>query len=455
MDGDMALKVAVIGSGPSGFYAAEALIERDRNAVVDVFDRLPTPYGLVRSGVAPDHQKIKRVQLVFDSIARSDRVNFLGNVAIGVDVTIEELSRYYHCIVLATGATSPRPLGIPGTELAGVHSAFDFVGWYNGNPVQRDLAFDFSGESAVVVGHGNVALDVCRILAFSADHLRTTDIAHHAFEAMKSSRLRQISLIGRRGPAQAKFSPAELKALGDLEGWNIEVRGLEAAIDRGGPVESRPASDDQRRNIEILHRLQARPSDANGRRLIIRFLESPVAMVGAGHIEAVRLVQNTLSDPAQSQTLSEESCDLMFYSAGFLGTVVPGVPFCGSTGVIPNYSGRVVGDGGETIPGLYVVGWIKRGASGTIGTNRGDSNATVDAVLADQAALAQRDLEPRSTLIRLLESRTEIIVFDDWLNIDAAESALGSLRGKPREKFTRVREMLDCAKSRRIPRRSC
>ncbi|MGH8431817.1 MAG: FAD-dependent oxidoreductase, partial [Solimonas sp.] len=330
----MTLRIAVVGAGPSGFYATEALIERDPTAIVDLFDSLPTPYGLVRSGVAPDHQKTKRVQLVFDRIAQSDRVTFLGNVAVGVDVTVEELSRHYHGIVLATGATLPRPLGIPGEALQGVHSAFDFVGWYNGNPAQRDLVFDFSGESAIVVGHGNVALDVCRILASPADRLRRTDIAHHAFEALKGSRLRRISLLGRRGPAQARFSLPELKALGDIEGWTIEVKGLDLA-------EPHPASDDQRRIVETLHKLQAKGSTANDRLLVIRFLEVPVAAVGAGRLESVRLARPSLTGEPY-----EEACGLLFYSTGFVGAPLPGVPFCRASGIIPNQGGRVVGEDG-------------------------------------------------------------------------------------------------------------
>ncbi|WP_218574832.1 FAD-dependent oxidoreductase [Reyranella sp. CPCC 100927] len=437
----MSLRIAVVGSGPSGFYAAEALLERDPTAVVDLFDRMPAPYGLVRSGVAPDHQKTKRVQLVFEGIARSDRVSFLGNVAIGVDVTVEELSRHYHGIVLATGAAQPRPLGIPGETLHGVYSAFDFVAWYNGNPDQRDLAFDFSGENAAIIGHGNVALDVCRILASPADRLRGTDIAHHALEAIKDSRLRQISLIGRRGPAQAKFSLPELKALGDLEGWAIEVKELEAIAG-----ESQALSENQRRIVESLHKLQAKASPANGRRIVIRFLEAPVALIGTDRLEAVHLRRpHLVGEPYL------EPCDLLLYSAGFGGVAVPGVPFCRATGVIPHRDGRVIAEDGATVPGRYVVGWIKRGASGTIGTNRGDSNATIDAVLADRPALMRRDLLPSGALMRLLSARTQVVGFDDWLHIDAAERTQGTRHGKPREKFTRVREMLDCALSRHAP----
>lgn len=436
------LRIAIIGSGPSGFYAAEALFKSGKNVQVDMFEKLPVPFGLVRSGVAPDHPKIKNVTRIYDKLASDPRFRFWGNVNIGEDLQVDELKPFYHALIFTSGAASDRRLGIPGEDLKHSYTATEFVAWYNGHPEYRDRQFDLSKETAVIIGQGNVAVDVCRILAKSVDELKQTDIAQHALEALSESKIKDIYMIGRRGPAQAAFTPQEAKELGELGISDVVLKAEDlnlSAVDEEELLQADKGHN--RKNIEILRELAQRPVGNKGRRLHIAFFLSPVELRGTAELEEIVLERNALSGEAgrQKATGTGEKvvlpAGLLFRSVGYRGTAMPGVPFHEAWGVFPNEKGRIE-------LGLYTAGWIKRGPSGIIGTNKPDSVETVEQVLADAENLscAQPDSE---ALARLLQERgVRVVSYADWQKIDAAEIARGQEIGKPREKFTRIAEML-------------
>lgn len=440
------LRVAIVGSGPSGFYAAEALQKTDLAVQIDVFDRLPTPFGLVRGGVAPDHPKIKNVTRVYEKIAARDGFAFFGNVTVGRDVPIELLRRHYDAIIVCCGAETDRRLGIPGEDLPGSHTATAFVGWYNGHPDYRDHAFDLSHEVAAVVGQGNVAADVARILAKSVDELRATDIASHALEALAESRIRQVHVIGRRGPAQAKFTPPELREFGRLDACVATVEGpIELSATSAAEVEG---SKDLQKNLATLETYAANDAAGAAREVRFRFLESPVALEGDGRVERLVLERNRLEGDAGRQRAVPTGervtldCGLVFRSIGYRGIALPGVPFDERWGGIPNTAGRVT-DGDAVVPGLYAAGWIKRGPSGVVGTNKPDAVETIACLLEDLPGLvpcAVPDSGPIGEHLAGLGVR--VVSYDDWRRIDAAEVARGSTTGKPREKGTTVAELL-------------
>lgn len=444
------LKVAVVGSGPSGFYAAEALIRSGQTVRIDMFERLPAPFGLVRHGVAPDHAKLKEPIRVYDGIARNPQFQFFGNVTVGRDVTVDALGAAYHAVIFCSGAETDRRLGIPGEDLPGSHTATEFVGWYNGHPDYRDRSFDLSQDVAVIIGQGNVAIDVCRILAKTVDELKHTDIAEHALDALAESRIREIHLVGRRGPAQAKFTNKEFRELGELADCDPVVDPADLVLSPESLAELNERSGTvAKRNMEILQGFVARPSRASRRRVFLRFLLSPVELRGAGRLESVVFERNLLEGPAGQQAARgtgerfELPCGLLFRSIGYKGIAMPGLPFDAKRGVFPTRDGRIVDDAGAVIPGLYASGWIKRGPTGIIGTNRADSVATVNALLAD---LSQLDTGPKpgaEALSGLLAAGDRRVVsYADWLVIDQAEVERGAAKGKPRAKFTRVEEML-------------
>lgn len=443
------LRVAIVGSGPSGFYAAEALLRSELNVRVDIIERLPAPYGLVRNGVAPDHPKLKRPIAVYDRIARAPEVTFLGNVTVGKDLAVEELRATHHAVVFACGAETDRRMGIPGEDLAGSHTATEFVGWYNGHPDYHDRVFDLGHPVAVIIGQGNVATDVCRILAKTVDELAHTDIAAHALAALAGSAVREVHVIGRRGPAQAKFSYGELRELGELADCDpvVEPAGLEL-----DPTSQAELDQEQgkaiARNMEIFREFASRPPATKRRRCILHFFESPVELVGEDRVERVVLERNRLEGEPYHQVARGTGdtytldCGLVFRSIGYRGVAMPGVPFDQRRGVFANRDGRLV-DGDRVAPGLYVTGWIKRGPSGLIGTNRADSVATIGALIADAPNLDAAVKPGAEGLRRLLAERgVRVISYADWEKIDAAEVRRGEPKGKPREKFTRVAEML-------------
>lgn len=455
------LRVAIVGSGPSGFYAADALFESGQIVLVDMFERLPSPFGLVRSGVAPDHPKLKEPIRVYQQIAESPRFRFFGNVTVGRDVSVEELQGSYHIVIFACGAQSDRKLGIPGEHLPGSHTATEFVGWYNGHPDYRDREFDLSHEAAVVIGQGNVAVDVCRILCKTVDELKQTDIAKHALDALARSRVRDVYMIGRRGPVQAKFTHQELRELGQLADCDPIVMPEELELN---PSSREELLDKRNRGIaksyEVLQSFATRPAPTRRRRCHIRFLRSPVALEGHNTLERVLLAKNRLEGSPSQQVARETGeieklqCGLLFRSIGYKGTALPGVPFDERKGIFPNRDGRIIDGQGRVVPGMYATGWIKRGPTGLIGTNRADSVATVTALLADVPNLPTAIESGTDAVTPLLQNRgVRVVSYSDWQKIDAAELRSGESAGKPREKFTRVDEMLQVLGMPTAPRR--
>ncbi len=444
------LRVAIIGSGPSGFYAAEVLLKSEPRVSIDMYERLPAPFGLVRSGVAPDHPKLKQPILVYDKIARADDFNFIGNVAVGEDIDVEELCKAYHALIFASGAQTDRKLNIPGEELIGSHTATEFVGWYNGHPDFRERVFDFSQEVAVIIGQGNVASDVCRMLAKTVDELKTTDIAEHALEALAESKVREIHIVGRRGPAQAKFTGKELKELGELSHCEAIVNPSDFDINAASLSElDEKTNHAGRKNINIFKGFSSQPGSSRPRKCYFHFLRSPVELRGKEHLEQLVLEKNRLEgEPFNQFAIGTGEnlnldCGLLFRSIGYRGIPIPGVPFDDKRGVIRNQEGRILDDAGTVMPGLYVTGWIKRGPTGIIGTNRADSVATVNALLADLDKLDAKQKPGVAGLAsRLDELGVRVVNYQDWLRIDDKEIKRGKPKGKPREKFTQVDEML-------------
>src|SRR5215510_3129820 len=427
------LHVAVVGSGPSGFYAAEALLKSGLAVRVDMIERLPAPYGLVRYGVAPDHPKLKEPILLYSAIARLPHFSLLGNVAVGRDVSVEELRAHYHAVVFTCGAQTDRQLGIPGENLSGSHTATEFVAWYNGHPDYRDHSFDLSQEVVVIVGQGNVAADLCRILAKSVDELRTTDIARHALDALAGSKVREIHVIGRRGPAQAKFTNKELKELGELANCDavVDPRDLELNPASLAEIEAK-ANFVSAKNVEILRQFASQSATGKPRRLFFHFLKSPRALAGAGRLEQVTLAHNRLDGDPFKQVAEETGqtevlrSGLLFRSIGYSGVPIPGVPFDARRGVFPTHDGRIVDGAGGAIGGLYAAGWIKRGPTGIIGTNRADAVSTVKALLADVPQLAPEAKRGADGLRALLSARgVRSVGAEDWLKIHALEVARG------------------------------
>ncbi|MCW3020421.1 MAG: FAD-dependent pyridine nucleotide-disulfide oxidoreductase [Solirubrobacterales bacterium] len=465
------IRIAVVGSGPAGFYAAGHLLKDPQGRIeVDMLERLPTPWGLVRSGVAPDHPKIKSVTRVYEKTAANPRFRYFGNITFGVHVSREDLLAHYHAVVYATGSPSDRPLGIPGEELPGSHAATEFVGWYNGHPDHTHLEFDLlSAERAVVIGNGNVALDVARMLVLAPEELAPTDTADHALEVLAASRVSEVVILGRRGPAQAAFTNPELLELGELADADVIVE--EAELEQALAVADPGAEEDItcRRNVEILRDYASRPAKGHRKRIVLRFLLSPAALLADEHgrLGAVELVRNELV-PAPSGGLRAAGTDeretipagLVFRAIGYRGVPLPGVPFDERSATIPNDGGRVLdADSRAPVPGEYVVGWIKRGPSGVIGTNKKDAQQTVDAMLADLAPSSNGTATPGERAGRhvpetpdaaaveaLLRSRQpELVTYSGWEAIDRRERALGEPAGRPRVKLTRIEELLQAA----------
>lgn len=450
---DRAIRVAIVGSGPSGFYAAEALQKSGRSVSIDMYDRLPTPFGLVRGGVAPDHPKIKSVTRVFERIAGQPGFRFLGNVCIGKDLSIDAMRAHYDAILLACGAETDRRLGIPGEDLPGSHTATEFVGWYNGHPDYRDRAFDLTCSTAVIIGQGNVAMDVCRILSKTVEELRDTDLAQHALDALAQSAVRRIDVVGRRGPVQAKFTTPELRELGELSACEPMVEAADLELDPLSEAElALPESKNAQRNMAVLEEFAARTLSGKPRRCKLLFCMSPVEIRGEDRVTSIVLERNTLvGEPGALRAQGtgatvEVPCGLVFRSVGYRGVPIPGVPFDARRGLIPNDGGRVL-DGGTQVPGLYVAGWIKRGPSGIIGTNKPDSVETVEGLLADlDAAPSRAERRPDAILETLVSHGVRVVSFEDWKRIDAAEIARGADAGRPREKFTSTADMLAALK---------
>jgi ferredoxin/flavodoxin---NADP+ reductase len=450
------LRVAIVGAGPSGFYAAEHILKGDDlHAQVDLFDRLPTPFGLVRGGVAPDHPKIKSVIRVYEKTAARDGFRFFGNVKIGHDIEVEELERLYHALVFTVGCETDRQLGIPGEDLAGSHAATSFVGWYNAHPDYADRDFDLSCERAVVIGNGNVAMDVARMLALTDHELRQTDTADHAIEALDAKQIREIVVLGRRGPAQAAFTNPEIKELGEMEDADIIIDPQEVELDPASQafLESDEVDKTTRVNVETLKEFSQREPQDRKQRIVLRFLASPVEIKGDGKVESIVVGRNELIEEGGSLRAKdtgereELECGLVLRSVGYTGIPIEGVPFDEKRGLILNEGGRILDshDAGHKV-GHYTAGWIKRGPSGVIGTNKKDALETVQNLLEDVGAetlLSPESPDPTAVEDLLAERSIRYVTFEDWQAINQAEVGRGEPHGRPRVKFVRVEEMLE------------
>jgi len=445
------LNVAIVGSGPAGFYTADALLKsEDPQVSVDMLDRLPTPWGLVRLGVAPDHENIKAVSRAFEKTAARPGFRFFGNVEVGSTVSHDELLAVYDAVVYTVGAQTDRRLGIPGEDLPGSWPATAFVAWYNGHPDFQDLDFDLDTERVVVIGNGNVAIDCARMLALTADELAPTDTIDEAADAIVASPLREILMLGRRGPVQAAFTPPELKELGEMEDAEPVVDAHDLELDPASARELEADRDRARRNVDLLREYAAREPEGKARRIVLRFLVSPVAILGEERVEAVEIVRNELVEQdgrivarptGETETIP---CGLVLRSVGYQGVAVPGVPFDERRAVIPNTGGRV--DGSER---TYVAGWIKRGPSGVIGTNKKDATETVELLLADARDGRLARVDSTRGLDALLDAKGAAYVeYAGWQAIDAAERAAGEPRGRPRVKLTAWETLLQAGRPR-------
>ena len=453
MTGRARPRVAIVGAGPAGAFAAAGLLRACGDAQIDLFERLPTPWGLLRGGVAPDHQEIKRLQDLFDRQTLKRGCRFLGNVHVGVDVSHAELLRHYTAVIYATGAQTDKSLGIPGEDLPGSWAATEFVAWYNGHPDYCDLEFDLSAKRAVVIGNGNVAADVTRMLTLSARELERTDVADHALEALRQSRIEEVVVLGRRGPAQAAFTSAELRELGRLDGVDTRVQAGEIQLD----PESRRWLDDSgtftaRTNMGLLREFASRPARPDARRRIaLRFLRSPVQIRGNGRVEAVDVRRNeiargddgSLRARAVDEDVETIACGLVLRSVGYRAVPLPGVPFDERSFVLPNERGRVRTPDGEPLPGVYAVGWIKRGPTGILGTNKRDAEETVSCLVEDLASLPRPASPDREQIDELLAERAPgLVTADGWRAIDGHELERGRGEQRPRVKLASRDELL-------------
>jgi ferredoxin--NADP+ reductase len=454
--GESRPRVAIVGAGPAGAFAAASLLRARGDAEIDLLERLPTPWGLLRGGVAPDHQEIKRLEDTFDRQTLRRACRFFGNVEVGVDVAHAELMEHYAAVIYATGAQTDKSLGIPGEDRPGSWAATEFVAWYNGHPDYRDLEFDLSAERAVVIGNGNVAADVVRILTLSAAELERTDIADHALEALRASRVREVVVLGRRGPAQAAFTSAELRELGRLDGVELRVDPADVELD---PISrewlAAEGTFTARKNVELLREFAARPAPAGARRRIeLRFLRSPVEIRGPGRVEAVDVRRNEIArgDDGSLRARSVEGevetieCGLVLRSVGYRAVPLPDVPFDERYFVLPNERGRVLGADGEPLPGVYAVGWIKRGPTGILGTNKRDAEETVQG-LAEDLAAGKVSQPPGAERIDALlaERKPDLVTADGWRAIDAQELERGRTEERPRVKLASRDELLAAA----------
>jgi ferredoxin/flavodoxin---NADP+ reductase len=457
------LRVAIVGSGPAGFYTAEHVLKHEgTHAEVDMFDRLPTPYGLVRFGVAPDHPKIKSVIRVYEKTAARPEFRFFGNVEVGKDVTVDELRERYHAVVFAYGTATDRQLGIPGEDLPGSHPATEFVNWYNAHPDFADREFDLSCERVVVIGNGNVAADVARMLALTQDELSETDTADHAIQAFGGSQVKEILVLGRRGPAQAAFTNPEVRELGEMVNADIDIDAGEMELDEISRqwLDSDDADPTNRRNVEIFTDFSGREPEGKPQKITLRFLRSPIEIQGDGKVERIVVGKNELQrgedgriravDTGERETIE---CGLVLRSIGYKGIPIEGVPFDDGRGLIHNDCGCVHDGEGNQVPGLYAVGWIKRGPSGVIGTNKKDAQETVDKLFEDLEAgrVPEADLAAdRGSIETLLtERKPDHVTFEGWQAIDAAEVAAGEPHGRPRVKFCRTDEMVAASKTQK------
>jgi len=453
-------RVGIVGAGPAGAFAAERL-RRHGAMEIDLFERLPTPWGLLRGGVAPDHQEIKRLDETFDRETFDRGCRFFGGVEVGTDVSHSELMEHYTAVIYATGAQTDKSLGIPGEDLPGSWPATEFVAWYNGHPEFRGLEFDLSTRRAVVIGNGNVAADVTRMLTLSPGELERTDVADHALEALRKSQIEEVVVLGRRGPAQVAFTSSELRDLAHLNGVGLRLDPEEVELD---PLSQRWLDQEgtftARKNVELLREFAARTElpDAD-RRIVLRFLRSPVEIRGTNGVEAIDLRRNrlvrgddgSLSPRPLDGGAETIACGLVLRSVGYRAVPLPDVPFDERSFILPNDRGRVLATDGQPLPGVYAVGWIKRGPTGILGTNKRDAEETVRCLAEDLASGAlppPPDPEGAGIDALLAERKPDLVTIEGWRGIDASELRRGREEGRPRVKLTSRAELLAAAGAR-------
>ena len=439
----------MVGSGPAGFYAVGGLLASEEPRFeVDLIERLPTPWGLVRLGVAPDHPNIKAVSRAFERIARTEGFRFLGNVEVGREISHEELVESYGAVVYALGAQTDRRLGIPGEDLLGSWAATEFVAWYNGHPDFQDLEFDLSHERAVVIGNGNVALDVARMLALTPEELAPTDTTDAAIAAINGAGVEEILVLGRRGPVQAAWTPVEVGELGDLAGADIVVDAAELELDDASAAELDAAPPTVKRNVEHLRAYAAREPAGKPRAIRLQFFTSPVAILGDHKVEAIEVVRNELVDGRAVPTDERETldCGIVFRSVGYRGLPIEGVPFDESSCTVPNDGGRVLGADGAPLPGVYCAGWIKRGPTGVIGTNKKDATETVERLVEDAREGRIGHGADAGVVDALLADRgVRVVSQEGWEAIDLSERSAGEPHGRPRVKLAEWDALLAAA----------
>ena len=450
---DSAKRVAIVGSGPAAFYSAMELLRHDDPMVsVDMLERLPTPYGLVRGGVAPDHEKIKSVTKIFERAAGHPRFRFFGNVEFGIDIQRLELLEHYHAVIYAFGSRTDRHLNIIGETLPGSHAATEFVGWYNGHPDYRHHQFDLTSKRVAIIGMGNVAIDCARILCQDPENLAKTDIAQHALEALRQSEVEEVFLIGRRGPVQAAFTPAEVRELLHLPKVDAVMRASDLELDDHSKEELSKASRNTKLNMEILQQIHDQGDRGNPRKLHLCFLISPTKIEGSEKVEGLELVHNEIVKEGgvlrakATDEVMHLNVDMVFRSIGYMGEAIPGLPFDDRRGTLPNDQGQLLdGVDGKLLNQEYTAGWIKRGPSGVIGTNKQDATETVSRLKKNwqtsptpQPKLVQHDLQDL-----LEEKQIQFVSFEGWKKLDKIEIEQGQQNGKSRHKICEVQEMLD------------
>jgi ferredoxin--NADP+ reductase len=450
---DSAKRVAIVGSGPAAFYSAMELLRHDDPMVsVDMLERLPTPYGLVRGGVAPDHEKIKSVTKIFERAAGHPRFRFFGNVEFGKDIQRLELLEHYHAVIYAFGSRTDRHLNIIGETLPGSHAATEFVGWYNGHPDYRHHQFDLTSKRVAIIGMGNVAIDCARILCQDPENLAKTDIAQHALEALRQSEVEEVFLIGRRGPVQAAFTPAEVRELLHLPKVDAVMRASDLELDDHSKEELSKASRNTKLNMEILQQIHDQGDRGNPRKLHLCFLISPTKIEGSEKVEGLELVHNEIVKEGgvlrakATDEVMHLNVDMVFRSIGYMGEAIPRLPFDDRRGTLPNDQGQLLdGVDGKLLNQEYTAGWIKRGPSGVIGTNKQDATETVSRLKKNwqtsptpQPKLVQHDL-----LDLLKKKKIQFVSFEDWKKLDKFEIEQGQQNGKSRHKICEVQEMLD------------
>ncbi|MGC8739391.1 MAG: NADP oxidoreductase [Candidatus Hydrogenedens sp.] len=439
-------RIGIIGSGPSGFFSAEHILRLHPDCEIDMYERYPDPFGLVRKGVAPDNPNIRNVSKAFDIIAENKRFAYFGNVDVGIDITLAELQNYYDAIIIACGMETSQRLEIPGEDLAGSYTASSIVGWYNCHPVYHSLDIKLEGKRAVIIGMGNVALDVARILCRPVSELSKTDISNHAIKVLGESKLKEVYIVGRRGPTQAKFKENELLSLEEVGDTDIIIEPSELEINESSREEMTNHPSIQRM-FEYFKKFSMNKVQKN-RQIYFTFLRSPIRIVGDGKVEQIMFEKNVLEGLPYKQRavgtgiIEKMDCDYVISSIGYRGNRFPGLPYDETKGVIPNRNGRVVKND-EIVPGIYVTGWIKRGPVGLIGHNKPDSLETVKNLLDDLSQLKENKQGSREDVIKLLKSKNiQFINYDDWKRIDSSEIERGKIIRKIRERFCMPKDML-------------